>query len=391
MKGFTLTELLVAIVILLICATGVFSLMAVGTDKHTRAVDTLNLNAAMRKIVAELQQNLTAVKPRDVRNAKIPGFPERYTYDAKFTPYDRSDATSALFRVEITLRGIMPGETRYEVLLARKLPHRDVQIERPAPAPGDTGPGAARGYDPVVDFLQTAGALPDIEFQPIDESQMIKLFLGMVGPKPDLGNFEWQTALSKRTGKGMAVFLRQPVKGGKTRGEKTFYAMNVTMSFFPSESSGLTNPRAIQLVKRDCWVGGVPSDLNGRPWSVDGPASDIDVTYQNQKMIDRGRLTGVAEKGLMAWDAPGLADPWKTQQNFDLRVVWQFLTWVVCNTPTGGVTPVGYFRWRVVIEGRVGLAPMDTKLDVKMDECAFIESDATEEKGDATILRRFWK
>ena len=122
--GFSLLEILVAIIIFTIGLTSLLPLFTAGATSQKRSVDQTMISITAEQAVAEIQANLTTTTPRDIKDAKITDYPN-YSYDATFQPLNK-EATA--FTVDITIKWPEKGKTRSEpfsTVLLRKLKHQN--------------------------------------------------------------------------------------------------------------------------------------------------------------------------------------------------------------------------------------------------------------------------
>jgi len=145
MRGFTLLEVLISIMILVLAIAAIAPLFAVASTSHQRGVDQSEVAWLAPRIAARLQERLYDPNPKEVRGyvkvladgnfvlddlaGKMP--PDKdatYAFHATFTPVtagDRGDpmpATCFVLKVEITYKeeGGALAES-YETVVLRKL------------------------------------------------------------------------------------------------------------------------------------------------------------------------------------------------------------------------------------------------------------------------------
>ena len=135
--GFSLLEVLIAIVVLVLAVSAIIPLFAVGTASHKRGMDQAQ--------VARLQERLYDTNPKDVRgyvreledgsvviddmNAKLdPKEGGDYMFEARFTPLtmggqqDPLPGTAFILKVEVHYRELGAGLIdAYETVVVRKL------------------------------------------------------------------------------------------------------------------------------------------------------------------------------------------------------------------------------------------------------------------------------
>ncbi len=126
--GFTLLEVLIAIMIFVLAIAAILPLFAVGTTSHMRGVDESHLAWIAPRIAAKLQENLFDSRPKDVRDGKWTEAGLTYTYDATFKPMpalgrdDPLAQTSFLLRVEVRHGDLAtPRVEVFETVVLRRL------------------------------------------------------------------------------------------------------------------------------------------------------------------------------------------------------------------------------------------------------------------------------
>lgn len=119
--GFTLMEILVALMVLAIGTTGIFLLLSIGTQTHKRANDQAVVAAMAGTLLAELDQALALADPTDLKDATHPSFPEGFKYDATFVKVGPAAARAYAVTVRIKWQraGREESETFETVLLRR--------------------------------------------------------------------------------------------------------------------------------------------------------------------------------------------------------------------------------------------------------------------------------
>ena len=144
-KGFTLLEVLIAIVILVLAVSAIIPLFAVGSTSHKRGMDQAQVAWLAPRIAARLQERLYDANPKDIRgyvreledgslliddlNQKLdPKESGDYVFQAKFAPLasgaqsDPASNAAFLLRVEVHYRefGAQLIDA-YETVVLRKL------------------------------------------------------------------------------------------------------------------------------------------------------------------------------------------------------------------------------------------------------------------------------
>ena len=143
-SGFSLLEVLISIVILVLAVSAIIPLFAVGSASHKRGMDQAQVAWLAPRIAARLQERLYDSNPKDVRgyvreledgslliddlNAKLdPKESGDYTFEAKFTPLtsgaqDPTAGVAFILRVEVHYRELGAGLIdAYETVALRKL------------------------------------------------------------------------------------------------------------------------------------------------------------------------------------------------------------------------------------------------------------------------------
>lgn len=100
-SGFTLLEILVALIILGIGSVSLIALFTIGSVAHRQGMDQAVLNRLSQSILTHLQLTLNTADPQGLKDQAMEGFPPQYRYDAKFTPLDPH---RNVFIVEVTIR-----------------------------------------------------------------------------------------------------------------------------------------------------------------------------------------------------------------------------------------------------------------------------------------------
>lgn len=143
--GFSLLEVLIAIVILALAVSSIIPLFAVGSASHKRGMDQAQVAWLAPRIAARLQERLYDSNPKDVRGfvreredgsliiddltAKLdPKETGDYVFEAKYTPLtggaqDPMAGVAFVLRVEVHYRELGANLIdAYETVVLRKLP-----------------------------------------------------------------------------------------------------------------------------------------------------------------------------------------------------------------------------------------------------------------------------
>lgn len=390
--GFTLMEVLISIVVLILCILGVLPLLTVGMRSQKRAVDNATANALARQVMSEVQELLRNPRPRDLRDRPVPGYPDGFRYDATFQAVQPADPAESGYIVKVTVRWSFEGATQswdFTRVMLRKLDHSDLSAGPGTGAPPPTSavsPPRPR-IDPVVELSRKGVDLvPNTRYLPPAGIRVVEAAVEAIDSKARSSIGGWDTKLSQKGSKGVALFFVQPMNGEKTDDGQYVYAVNTTAVWFPFEGSGLVDPRVIHLVRREAFVDGRPSPINSHEERLDDPRSADDPSFSRQRVVDRGAEgagSRLGAKGVMAWDSPGMTSPWLQQQDYEIRIRWTGVTWVIGKGDKGRDVPAGYFRWSVVLHGKVGNGPADTRLEARLEAIAFVETS----EPDDTVRR----
>ncbi len=119
--GFTLVEVLIALMVLAVGLTCVFALFAAATRSHKRAVDSARAALLARKVFAEKRALLyNPDPPTGVNDLSDPDFPDLYTYDIQLLPLS-NDRDTFLMRVRVKwkVQGREESEI-FESMVSRK-------------------------------------------------------------------------------------------------------------------------------------------------------------------------------------------------------------------------------------------------------------------------------
>lgn len=143
--GFSLLEVLISIVILVLAVSAIIPLFAVGSASHKRGMDQAQVAWLAPRIAARLQERLYDTNPKDVEgyvreledgslliddlNAKLDPKEPRgdYAFNAKYTPLtagaqDPTAGVAFILRVEVHYRELGAGLIdAYETVVLRKL------------------------------------------------------------------------------------------------------------------------------------------------------------------------------------------------------------------------------------------------------------------------------
>ncbi len=113
-SGFSLLEILVALMILAVGLTSVFLMFAQGVNTQAKSVNRMEAARLAQSVFAEIQQKLedTGNLPDVIENKTHESFDDRYKYDVRFSPLQGSeDAVAVMIIVHWEHRGERVEET----------------------------------------------------------------------------------------------------------------------------------------------------------------------------------------------------------------------------------------------------------------------------------------
>ncbi len=126
--GFTLLEVLVALMVFVLGISAILPLFAVAGASHKRGIDQSHVSWIAPRIAAKIQADLYESQPKDIKGASWEEYGQEYVYDAVFEPVSLGrQATAAgdaafLLRVEVRWKEVpqLRVET-FETVVLRKL------------------------------------------------------------------------------------------------------------------------------------------------------------------------------------------------------------------------------------------------------------------------------
>jgi prepilin-type N-terminal cleavage/methylation domain-containing protein len=128
-KGFTLLEVMIAIMILVLGIIAVLPLFAVGSASHKRALDQVHTSLLAPRIAAMIEENLVDANPRDVKEGLFWEYGQEYRYDATFEQIVAGSANdplaNAAFILRVTVKwkkGTQDHLETFETLVLRRVP-----------------------------------------------------------------------------------------------------------------------------------------------------------------------------------------------------------------------------------------------------------------------------
>ncbi|MHC4607612.1 MAG: type IV pilus modification PilV family protein [Planctomycetota bacterium] len=120
--GFTLIEVLVAIMIFAIAVAAILPLFAVGTAAHRRGIDQTETALLADRVFAKLQAGLHSKKPKNIKDGVMGD--GMYRYDAEFFPFDKNDPMCSAFIVKVRVKWKLGGVEQveeFETVLLRRI------------------------------------------------------------------------------------------------------------------------------------------------------------------------------------------------------------------------------------------------------------------------------
>jgi prepilin-type N-terminal cleavage/methylation domain-containing protein len=120
-SGFTLLEVVLALIILSIGIVSIFSLFGVAAASHSRAMDHDRAARMAMMVMVDVRQSFDEQTPENIAGAKHPSFPGSYTYDVEHTALD---ADGNEFLVVVTVkwnRGGRGFSEKFETVMVRRL------------------------------------------------------------------------------------------------------------------------------------------------------------------------------------------------------------------------------------------------------------------------------
>lgn len=101
-SGFTLLEVLIAIVVLVLGVLAVLPLFAVATSSQKRGIDHTRASLLAQRIAAELHPNVT--NPRNLKDQSCGSDYPEYRYDAEYAPVDSNDPFKSAYVLRVRIR-----------------------------------------------------------------------------------------------------------------------------------------------------------------------------------------------------------------------------------------------------------------------------------------------
>ncbi len=126
-RGFTLLEVLIAVVVFVIAIAAILPLFAVGTTAHKRGMDQSHAAWIAPRIASRIQGELATSSPKDVRGGTWEEYGKDFTCDADFTRLSSRDgdpSDGAAWLLKVTVRWKEAGADRsetFETVALRRL------------------------------------------------------------------------------------------------------------------------------------------------------------------------------------------------------------------------------------------------------------------------------
>jgi len=120
-SGFTLIEILISLVILVVTMVSIYSLFVVAGRSQKRSVEHIALSSIAEKIIFAIQSNLYTDKPRDINSGRLKEQGIEYIYDVSYKPIDENRNG---FLVKIIIRWNVKGkeDTKvFETVVLKKM------------------------------------------------------------------------------------------------------------------------------------------------------------------------------------------------------------------------------------------------------------------------------
>jgi prepilin-type N-terminal cleavage/methylation domain-containing protein len=117
-SGFTLIEILVALMVLALGLVSVFALFGLATATHRRGVDAQTVADLAMTTFAEIETRFARDEPQDLSDQSHPLFSRGYLYGVQFIPLGGAGGQAYLVRLTITwqTRGKRHSETFERVM-----------------------------------------------------------------------------------------------------------------------------------------------------------------------------------------------------------------------------------------------------------------------------------
>ena len=118
-KGFTLLEILVGLMILVMGLASVFGLFGMGARSYRRSVNDVNISEMAQTIFSELENDPNP-SLEDVNDQTHPKFPALYKYDLVFQEITDLPDRTILVILWIKINDGRGGEEEFQMLLKPK-------------------------------------------------------------------------------------------------------------------------------------------------------------------------------------------------------------------------------------------------------------------------------
>lgn len=401
--GFSLLEILIALVIFGVCAIALFGVLDQAQLSHKRAIDTATVQEAFRRVVAELRERLDDPNAQSVRGKKVIGFrsggwadpasprPEwaydDLEYDAEIRPLDPADPSKSGYLAYVVIRWKHEGRTLtfppasegpFPVVIFRKSPHADLKDTGLPPATVST---KERAHDPILTW--SSRGVPEGDLS--DEALARAVVAVCRGAPPKMvGTF--RVGWSRKSDTEVLLFLWRPVVNASET-----YGFDFAAVVHPFESAAVGEGRWLLLQKRDVKLDGKSSGINASSWQPSSSAGEdgFPSTQRPLPASPEGIEEKLAATGTVAWESVGLVSPWTAGKDLDVRAAWTAYFWLVYKSPSGTLRPRGFFLFRSAVQGRVGSGPAETKLEPSLQAVSFSESQGGTSSEADILLHSF--
>jgi len=127
-RGFTLLEVLVALMVFVLGISAILPLFAVAGASHKRGIDQSHVSWIAPRVAAKVQEGLYNSTPKDIKGASWEEYGQTYVYDAVFTPLAQGNQATAagdvafLLTVEVRWKEVPQLRVeKFQTVVLRKL------------------------------------------------------------------------------------------------------------------------------------------------------------------------------------------------------------------------------------------------------------------------------